>query len=910
MGRKLIPILAAFFLIMFMQTALALGINPAVISYERPPFGWPSRMSTIITFPVGLTVDGNITSEYIIGNMSLCIGADCRSSWPVGGNITYEGGNTTAEILAVTNNSAQWTASVFTGNLACSYLTGNTSDLCTLIDTKGGNTTAEIIAVTNNTADWRAIWFYGQFNWTPADTWNIFDGNVLTFNESKLASIYYNASTIQVVTGTPAGTIGDIRTYDNIPYNISEVASDLELRVNFTEVDDFNNLIVRYKSNEEDEPHVLLVQIWNYDNDVWEEYDRLVAVGIYIIRTSGVYDAISHIEDGVVQVRFYQDEGVPAKTHLHNFDWVTLSKGFGVPSGEEEDPHSFHRDENINNIGFNITTDNIFADFGDLVSEQNPSGVNAIRLKGTGDDIDIVIGDMTGYFNIWNVADSSAIFYVNERGDTDIGGDLTVDGTVINTDFTTLTDNSMADALHRHSELSASDGTPDPALSVDAGGRVGINTAVISDQFTLDGAFRFREAGDLNNYGKMYAATDNVYIDSYGTAANTGGMIFRVKDASVTAMTMLASGDVGIGTTSPKTDFEVDGKLRSIGTGTTPSSLPGIEVFYNTDVGRGYVYAFNWTGVAYLPLRLGPSVNILPNGDVGIGITSPTSELTVNGDITIGTSEGGHYIYFYEDGSAIGEYILWDNGLDRFKISAPLYVDGSLISLSGTSTINAIQLLQYAYGSGGNLGVIIYDGLTVGLNDASGIIHFGGTSEDTNLFRDAPNVLRTSDSFIVDGSIGIGTVSPDTKLDVNGIVSADGYAGQPYGWVSLDDDSIVAATIILFGEGSAETIATDGIVWNATSSQFEVQVSGVYEAVVHGIVASAASGFFDLGIRVNDTIYHSAPFYLHSAVDPISSSTSWIGYLDDGDTIDAFLDGNPIVLNWDLGSTFTVKRIS
>ena len=64
--------------------------------------------------------------------------------------------------------------------------------------------------------------------------------------------------------------------------------------------------------------------------------------------------------------------------------------------------------------------------FGDLVSEQNPDGADAIRIKGTS-DIDVVIGSMSGLFAVWNVADDTPVFYVNERGDTDITGDLIVD---------------------------------------------------------------------------------------------------------------------------------------------------------------------------------------------------------------------------------------------------------------------------------------------------------------------------------------------------------------------------------------------------------------------------------------------------------------------------------------------------
>lgn len=46
------------------------------------------------------------------------------------------------------------------------------------------------------------------------------------------------------------------------------------------------------------------------------------------------------------------------------------------------------------------------------------------------------------------------------------------DTTATGAELETLTDNSMADTLHRHSELVASDGAPDPAVSVDADGIV------------------------------------------------------------------------------------------------------------------------------------------------------------------------------------------------------------------------------------------------------------------------------------------------------------------------------------------------------------------------------------------------------------------------------------------------------
>ena len=80
--------------------------------------------------------------------------------------------------------------------------------------------------------------------------------------------------------------------------------------------------------------------------------------------------------------------------------------------------------KNINGSG------NISLKFGDLISEQNPDGADAIRIKGT-DYIDVVIGGMTGLFAVWNVADTIPIFYVNERGDTNIAGDVDIGGDIL-----------------------------------------------------------------------------------------------------------------------------------------------------------------------------------------------------------------------------------------------------------------------------------------------------------------------------------------------------------------------------------------------------------------------------------------------------------------------------------------------
>lgn len=69
------------------------------------------------------------------------------------------------------------------------------------------------------------------------------------------------------------------------------------------------------------------------------------------------------------------------------------------------------------------------------------------------------------------------------------------DTTATGSELDTLTDNSLADTLHRHSELVASDGSPDPAISVDATGNVGIGASVPTELLDINSdAIRIRTA--------------------------------------------------------------------------------------------------------------------------------------------------------------------------------------------------------------------------------------------------------------------------------------------------------------------------------------------------------------------------------------------------------------------------------
>ncbi len=154
--------------------------------------------------------------------------------------------------------------------------------------------------------------------------------------------------------------------------------------------------------------------------------------------------------------------------------------------------------------------------FGDLVSEQNPDAIDAIRLKGTASDVDVVIGDVTGYFSVWNAADNNAVFYVSNVGDTDIAGDLTITNAAI------IGANSVvfqpgADSTTFLQVLKQAGGAP--VLNVDtSNGRVGIGIADPDRIFVIHGS-----AADMSVSNTNTAAAASILLQE--NQVNSGGLI-------------------------------------------------------------------------------------------------------------------------------------------------------------------------------------------------------------------------------------------------------------------------------------------------------------------------------------------------------------------------------------------------
>ena len=227
-----------------------------------------------------------------------------------------------------------------------------------------------------------------QDNWN-GDEWITYTEPNFIFNESKLSTTYYNATQSESIVGTiDGGSLEDTQhqdgKYDGNTFNFSEKAGSpgLDLRINFTGIDSFNQGVMRYKTSSLSGLYPI-IQMWNYDDGVWEDYPSVSESKSFATIEQPVFDYSDHVQDGVAQMRIYKASNGNTNNHYY-IDWIAIAKGYGTPAGEEVDPYSWHRNSvdsgNFNTTG-NVTADNFFKDTGESVAYMNYENIGDFNIS-------------------------------------------------------------------------------------------------------------------------------------------------------------------------------------------------------------------------------------------------------------------------------------------------------------------------------------------------------------------------------------------------------------------------------------------------------------------------------------------------------------------------------------------------
>ena len=264
------------------------------------------------------------------------------------------------------------------------------------------------------------------------------------------------------------------------------------------------------------------------------------------------------------------------------------------------------------------------------------------------------------------------------------------------------------------------------------------------------GAVLFATKNDVNLYTPQFAIKS---LFQNGIGSGIGDLAFSSRlatgDASLTEVLRIKyDGKVGIGTTNPTQKLEVSGtvKIQSLGVYSDPTDNAAF-LNYDTNGGIFTLSARSNGGNTYMAFRTSnggtgsEKVRITNNGFVGISSNAPIDYLDFGG-------AGKNIVFGY---AAYGEVL-----------NSAASIIGNNVKASPTAN-SQVRRFANANDQGNFIKLIYNKGVTFHTNITSAL--------NTDISEDTNERMRIN----LSGDVGIGTISPVSKLDVNGGISLSGY---------------------------------------------------------------------------------------------------------------------------------------
>jgi hypothetical protein len=548
---------------------------------------------------------------------------------------------------------------------------------------------------------------------------------------------------------------------------------------------------------------------------------------------------------------------------------------------------------NTGNVGIGTT------DPGRPLSINSDTAHRAIRIlenDSANESWDIGV-DVDGDLNFFNSADTSPTVSFLDTGNATFAGNVTIGDNSASEIFLAFNSSATDFALGANgsnfmigtsSDLDSGNlitlsgtngrlgiGTTSPSTALQVGGlddgsnydiTVGWNAVSSQAVGTKRSALTFKTSQTAVNNEDIYK-WDIAMVTAPATASNEpfgSNLAFLRSTRSSTSVdetTMILTqlGNVGIGTDSPASKFEVYGGSSGV------NDVDRYVRFKASNGEKRFDFYVGGTGNAsnlgmYTSDGTTKNVQIsaggtsyLNAGNVGIGTTTPDSKLEVDMN-----DASGNRLGFIGDGSTTGA-ALWTNWT-----TGASYLDFRLGGTTNTYTKMSIT-------SAGNVGINCTpsyklqwsDGTRTGLLDTNiGAVVIGSVSNDAlALYTNLTEKMRITSA----GNVGIGTTSPSSNLQVSG----DAYVTEQFGQGVTIANKLTnygaefrtsgASAQIFFGR-SGNSVGTGAIgadstyvmrVWKSDFSQpFVIKQSGEVGigTTSPGTLHSASYGFTRLHI--------------------------------------------------------------
>jgi len=391
-------------------------------------------------------------------------------------------------------------------------------------------------------------------------------------------------------------------------------------------------------------------------------------------------------------------------------------------------------------------------------------------------------------------------------------------------------------------------------------GNVGIGTTSPAHKLDVNSGSIFLDSDWPVYFGSTSALIEG---NSSGTILRSNASAgFKWTDGGNTHMTLDTNGNLGIGTTSPQqpldvntnsTGLNVDNTAAIFGNdvGTTQSRDTWIKMKASSQTDdRSWAFGtqqlgdfrFNYLGDRTItPTNAAAStlLTIKNSGNIGIGTTSPSENLTV-GD---GTDHST--INIDKGASSNGTLLFNKGGASSAYIKHGIYEDLDIASGAGT--------LQFLTGTSNLTRMVI---------QADGDVGIGTTSPSAKL-----HVAGTSfffDQAIFDDKVGIGESNPASKLEITGgnIQLTDGWGLR---WDDAANTQLLASASdgFKFSTGGSEraridsdgsTILQDGVTYttNAPTHRGVLILSGASAPTNFGGIEfhTNSGGGFGYGTKI------------------------------------------------------------
>lgn len=388
---------------------------------------------------------------------------------------------------------------------------------------------------------------FDDLTWSFGDSWNYISSNQWFFNESKLSTTYYNATSATAVDGVvDAGSVNDTKhpdgNFDDVTLNISESAGGpgIDFRINFTDgITGFSQGVMRYKTSTlAGDPAE--IQLWDFTNSEWDSFPNMVETLDFRIIEQPVFNDDVYVSNGTVAMRVYKSSNGNTNNHYY-IDWLTIADGYAVPAGEEVDPvfgewlqspeHRSNVNMSDNNFfgtgsiyGFSQVNSTSFYQGGNSVLDSSDEYLGGLscadaeiaKYNSTSGDWECESDDSGGSSTQWNITGSSYLYnnsgilewneslgnitYASLSGNNNFSGDIGVDNYALH-----IGDASGGAAIYFH----GNSGWEDQTITYDTT----LGHFDFSDDLWVTGSFL--TSGTINGGDNIFTSED-IYTSGSG----------------------------------------------------------------------------------------------------------------------------------------------------------------------------------------------------------------------------------------------------------------------------------------------------------------------------------------------------------------------------------------------------------